>query len=89
MIVDVINDIDFPDNDHMVKCAKPMAERIKALKEKCQKLGVPVIYCNDNFGKVGDLFPFFVVKFAIETELTSRTPVEIRYRTNIRACHQR
>ncbi|KAJ3056186.1 hypothetical protein HK097_007792 [Rhizophlyctis rosea] len=51
MIVDVINDIDFPDNDHMVKSAKPMAERIKVLKDKCQKLGVPVIYCNDNFGK--------------------------------------
>lgn len=49
----MINDIDFEGNDHIVKSARPMAERIRDLIGQCRALKVPIIYCNDNFGKVG------------------------------------
>ncbi|KAJ3043279.1 hypothetical protein HDV00_005282 [Rhizophlyctis rosea] len=51
LVVDVINDIDFEGNEHIVKCARPMAEKIRDLIGQCRDLRVPIIYCNDNFGK--------------------------------------
>ncbi|TPX60687.1 hypothetical protein PhCBS80983_g01605 [Powellomyces hirtus] len=51
LVVDVINDIDFEGNDYMVKEAKKMAPKIHKLASECRSFGIPVIYCNDNFGK--------------------------------------
>ncbi|KAJ3182255.1 hypothetical protein HDU85_003297 [Gaertneriomyces sp. JEL0708] len=51
LLVDVINDIDFEGNDYMVAEAKKMAPKIRDLTSRCRELNVPVIYCNDNFGK--------------------------------------
>ncbi|KAJ3283335.1 hypothetical protein HK104_010437, partial [Borealophlyctis nickersoniae] len=51
LVIDVLNDLDFPDNEYIVSQSKPMAERILAVSKQCRELGVPVIYCNDNFGK--------------------------------------
>src|SRR5690606_13163492 len=35
----------------LLKHALPAARRIAALAERCRKAGVPVVYCNDNFGR--------------------------------------
>ncbi|KAI9003244.1 Isochorismatase-like protein [Gaertneriomyces semiglobifer] len=51
LLVDVINDIDFEGNEYMVAEAKKMAPKIRDLTNRCRELNVPVIYCNDNFGK--------------------------------------
>ncbi|KAI8822236.1 Isochorismatase-like protein [Fimicolochytrium jonesii] len=51
LLVDLINDIEFEGNEYMVEHAKEMAPRIKDMAQECRDLGVPVIYCNDNFGK--------------------------------------
>jgi nicotinamidase-related amidase len=51
LLIDVINDLDFPDADQLLKHALPMAQRTAALAERCRAAGVPVIYVNDNFGK--------------------------------------
>lgn len=51
LLIDVINDMDFPEGDQLLTQALPMAERLAALKRDAQQAGVPVIYANDNFGR--------------------------------------
>jgi nicotinamidase-related amidase len=51
LLIDVINDLEFPDGDQLLEHALPMARRIAALKERARGEGVPVIYVNDNFGR--------------------------------------
>ncbi|HVK13203.1 MAG TPA: isochorismatase family cysteine hydrolase [Gemmataceae bacterium] len=51
LLVDVINPLDFPEADQLLRFARPAAERLKALKERARAAGVPVIYANDNFGR--------------------------------------
>src|SRR5437660_4531616 len=51
LLIDVINDFDFPEADQLMKHARPMARTLLRLKRQAQKAGVPVIYVNDNFGR--------------------------------------
>jgi nicotinamidase-related amidase len=51
LLIDVINDLDFPDGDRLLRYALPMAERLVDLKRRARDAGVPVVYVNDNFGR--------------------------------------
>jgi nicotinamidase-related amidase len=51
LLIDVVNDFDFPEADQLLEYARPMAARLSRLKRRAQKAGVPVIYVNDNFGR--------------------------------------
>jgi nicotinamidase-related amidase len=51
LLIDVINDLDFPEGDQLLQHALPMARRIAALKQRARQEGVPVVYVNDNFGR--------------------------------------
>jgi nicotinamidase-related amidase len=51
LLVDVINDFDFPGADRLLKHARPMARILLRLKRRAQNARVPVIYVNDNFGQ--------------------------------------
>jgi len=51
LLVDVLNDLDFPDNSALVKVAPLLAGNISRLKSKCKQAGIPAIYVNDNFGR--------------------------------------
>jgi nicotinamidase-related amidase len=51
LLIDVINDLDFPEAEKLLRFAEPMAERIKALAERARAAKVPVVYVNDNFGR--------------------------------------
>ena len=51
LLIDVINPLDFPNAEALLKQALPMAERIATLKAKARKHGIPTIYINDNFGR--------------------------------------
>src|SRR2546421_2460860 len=51
LLIDVINDFEFPGGADLVLHALPAAKRIAALKKRCKETGVPSIYVNDNFGK--------------------------------------
>jgi nicotinamidase-related amidase len=51
VIIDVINDLQFPGGERLLRYALPMAERLAALKRRAKAAGVPVIYANDNFGR--------------------------------------
>lgn len=51
LIIDVISPFDFDDADALLRYARPMAQRIAALKRRARAVGIPPIYVNDNFGK--------------------------------------
>jgi nicotinamidase-related amidase len=51
LLIDVINDLEFPEGDQLLRFARPMAERIVALKARAKRAGIPAIYVNDNFGR--------------------------------------
>jgi nicotinamidase-related amidase len=51
LLIDVINDLEFPEGDQLLQHAMPMARSIVALKGRARKLGIPAIYVNDNFGR--------------------------------------
>src|SRR5581483_8938546 len=51
LLIDVINDLDFPKNENLVRQSEQLAENISALKERCRAAGIPTIYVNDNHGR--------------------------------------
>jgi nicotinamidase-related amidase len=51
VLIDVINDFDFPRANALLRSALPAAKRIAALKERARRAQVPAIYANDNFGR--------------------------------------
>jgi nicotinamidase-related amidase len=51
LLIDVINDLEFPDGQKLLTQALPIAERLAALKRRAKQAGVPIIYVNDNFGR--------------------------------------
>lgn len=51
LLIDLINDFEFPRGDELFRQALPMATRIAALKKRAGEAGIPSIYINDNFGR--------------------------------------
>lgn len=51
LLIDVINDLDFPEANRLLRSARPMARKLFRLKKRAKKAGIPVIYVNDNFGR--------------------------------------
>ena len=50
LIIDTINDLEFPGGEDVLPWAIALASRLKPFARKCRRRGVPVIYANDNFG---------------------------------------
>jgi len=51
LLIDVINDLQFPEANQLLQFALPMARRLRALKQRAYRAGVPSLYINDNFGR--------------------------------------
>jgi nicotinamidase-related amidase len=51
LLIDVINDLDFPEGKSLLRAALPAAKKISALKGLAGRAGIPVVYVNDNFGR--------------------------------------
>lgn len=51
LLVDVINELEFPGAAKLYPRALPMARRLAALKARAAAARVPCIYVNDNFGQ--------------------------------------
>jgi nicotinamidase-related amidase len=49
LLIDVVNPLDFPGGDDLLRGALPMARRIAELKKRARALGIPCVYVNDNF----------------------------------------
>jgi nicotinamidase-related amidase len=51
LLIDVINDLEFPEAKNMLEDAIEMARNIVALKKRASELKIPTIYVNDNFAR--------------------------------------
>ena len=51
VLIDWINDLEFASGAKLLPQALKAAKATAALRERAKQAGVPVIYCNDNFGK--------------------------------------
>ncbi len=51
LLIDVVNPLDFPEAEQLLRYAIPAAKCMAELKRRARHAGVPVIYANDNFGR--------------------------------------
>ena len=51
LLIDVINDFQFPEAEQLLHFAAPMSKKLKQLAARARRASIPVIYINDNFGK--------------------------------------
>jgi nicotinamidase-related amidase len=51
LLIDWINDLEFDGGERLFPQALVAAKPTAALRRRAKQAGVPVIYCNDNFGK--------------------------------------
>ncbi|MBV8809826.1 MAG: cysteine hydrolase [Acidobacteriaceae bacterium] len=51
LIIDVVNDFNFPRGNELLEQALPIAPRIAELKRRASAVGIPVVYVNENFGR--------------------------------------
>jgi nicotinamidase-related amidase len=76
VLIDVINDLEFPGGELLVRHALPMARRLAALKKRARAANIPSIYVNDNFGKwQSDLTR--LLEHSLATENRGRPMVEL------------
>jgi nicotinamidase-related amidase len=50
LLIDVVNPFDFSTGDRLLRRALPAAPKIRALKHRASRAGIPTIYVNDNYG---------------------------------------
>jgi nicotinamidase-related amidase len=51
ILIDVINDLEFPEGDELLRHALPMAQKLAELKRRAKRVHIPVVYANNNFGR--------------------------------------
>lgn len=51
LLIDWINDFEFDGGEKLLRPALSAAKAVAALRKRAKQAGVPVVYCNDNFGK--------------------------------------
>ena len=51
LLIDVINDLEFPGAEKLMRYIPEMTERIARLKARAKDAGIAVIYVNDNYGR--------------------------------------
>ncbi len=75
LLIDVINDFNFPRGDELFERAQHIAAPIAALKKRARNAGVPCVYVNDNFGRWRSNFKE-IVERALRPESRGRRFVE-------------
>src|SRR5687768_18306065 len=51
LLIDWINDLEFEAGGKLLPQALAAAQATAALRKRAKQAGVPIVYCNDNFGK--------------------------------------
>ena len=51
LFIDLINDLDFKDADPMLRAIPAVAQAAMRMRGEADRLGIPVIYVNDNHGR--------------------------------------
>lgn len=76
ILIDVINDLEFPEGEELLQLALPMAQKLTDLKQRARQASVPVIYVNDNFGRWRSDFQA-QVKHCLADDVIGRPLVEL------------
>ena len=76
LLIDVINDFDFPEGDELLELAMPVGRNIAELKQRAKAADIPVIYVNDNFGRWQSDFKK-IVAHATEANAKGKSFVEL------------
>lgn len=76
ILIDFISDFDFEDGKELFENALPAAEKLAEFKKTAKKVGIPVIYVNDNFGKWQEDFKT-MVKYCFENSDKGKKIVEL------------
>ncbi len=75
LIIDCINDFEFPRGAELFAAAMRAAPCIRALKARARAEGIPAIYVNDNFGKWQSSFEQ-MLKHCLDDDVRGRPFVE-------------
>ena len=75
LLIDLINDFEFPRGDELYERAILAAPRIAQLKREAKAADIPVIYVNDNYGRWQSKFDD-IVKHCLQYEVRGRPLVE-------------
>jgi nicotinamidase-related amidase len=51
LLIDIINDLEFPGGEKLAARARPIISKLDALRSRARRAKVPIIYANDNFGR--------------------------------------
>jgi nicotinamidase-related amidase len=51
LLLDVVNDLEFTGGERLIRHAVPMARRLARLQARARRMGIPIIYVNDNYGR--------------------------------------
>ncbi|WP_229312081.1 cysteine hydrolase family protein [Larkinella punicea] len=78
LIIDMINDLEFPNGEQLLKPSVKAAKQIAALKQRSRDLTIPVIYVNDNFGRWRSDFKE-VVEHCLKDGVRGQPLVELLY----------
>src|SRR5918996_2745292 len=76
LIVDMINDLEFPGGDRLAEQVMPVARRIRDLRRRAKALGIPTIYVNDNFGRWQSDFRA-ILEHCLHQDVLGRSIVEL------------
>jgi len=76
LLVDVINDFEYPGGEQLLRYAWPAARRIKSMKQAMKARGIPTIYANDNFGRWKSDFQE-VLAHCLEQDVRGRPVAEL------------
>jgi nicotinamidase-related amidase len=76
LLIDWINDLEFRGGDKLLPRALAAARATAALSERARRSAVPVIYCNDNFGKWRSDFRA-TLKHCLEEDVRGRPVAEL------------
>lgn len=75
LLIDVVNDFEFPRGEELFAQALPIAPRIAQLKKRAGRLGIPAVYINDNFGRWQSKFED-IVRHCLRKDVRGRPFVE-------------
>jgi nicotinamidase-related amidase len=50
LLIDVVNDLEFRGGERVLPWAKQLVRPLRAVRAQARRIGLPVIYANDNFG---------------------------------------
>ena len=76
LIVDMINDLEFPGGDRLAEQVMPVARRIRDLRRRAKALGIPTVFVNDNFGRWQSDF-HMLLEHCLHADVLGRSMVEL------------